>query len=348
MSRRRALIVGIGGQDGSYLAEFLLARDYEVYGLVRHSTAQAPERIAHLAGRVALLRGDLVDQLSLNAAIDSARPHEVYNFGGTSFVPESWQQPGLTAELTGLGVVRLLESIRLADPTIRFYQASTSEMFGRPAAAPQTEATPFDPQNPYAVAKVFGHQMVERYRDGFGLFAVSGILYNHESPRRGVEFVTRKITHAVARIALGLEHEVLLGDLSASRDWGFAGDYIRAMWLMLQQDEASSYVVATGELHSVQDVAEVAFARAGLDWRDHVRVDERFVRPKDATAHLVGDAARARDDLDWHPSVDFEQLIHLMVDADLARTDGERGHDPEMDWPASEIPQWSDGARRPR
>ena len=338
MSARRALIVGIGGQDGSYLSEFLLGRGYEVYGLVRQSTAQLPERVAHLGDRITLVRGDLLDQLSLISAIERARPHEIYNFAGTSFVPESWQQPALTAELTGMGVVRLLEAVRLTDPSIRFYQASTSEMFGRPTTAPQKEATPFDPQNPYAVSKLLGHQMTERYRDGFGIFGVSGVLYNHESPRRGIEFVTRKLTHAAARIALGQEREVLLGDLSARRDWGFAGDYIRAMWLMLQQDEPVSYVIATGELHSVEDVAAAAFAHVDLDWRDHVRTDERFVRRQDDGAHLVGDAARARERLGWEPTIGFEELIRLMVDADLARADGSRDHGPQLDWPAAQLP----------
>jgi len=335
---RRALIVGIGGQDGSYLSEFLLGRGYEVYGLVRHSTAELPERIAHLDGRVALIRGDLLDQLSLIAAIERARPHEIYNFAGTSFVPESWQQPALTADLTGMGVVRLLEAVRLTDPSIRFYQASTSEMFGRPITAPQDETTPFDPRNPYAVAKLLGHAMTERYRDGFGIFAVSGVLYNHESPRRGIEFVTRKITHAAARIALGLERELTLGDLTARRDWGFAGDYVRAMWLMLQQEEPASYVVATGELHSVQDVVETAFAQVDLDWRDHVSTDERFVRGRDDSALLVGDSRRARELLGWQPTVGFEELIRLMVDADLARYDGTREYGPELDWPTAQLP----------
>ena len=343
MSGRRALIVGIGGQDGSYLSEFLLGRGYELHGLVRHSTAELPERIAHLAGRVSLVRGDLLDQLSLMRAIEASRPHEIYNFAGTSFVPESWQQPALTADATGMGVVRLLEAIRLTDPSIRFYQASTSEIFGRPLTAPQDETTP-SPQNPYAVAKLLGHLMTERYREGFGMFAVSGILYNHESPRRGLEFVTRKITHAAASIALGLEREVTLGDLSAERDWGFAGDYIRAMWQMLQQDEPVSYVVATGVLHSVQDVAETAFAHAGLDWREHVRSDERLLRPRDDRAQLVGDAARARELLGWEPTVGFEELIRLMVDADLARLDPEQEYGPRLDWPSASRPVSLEGA----
>jgi GDPmannose 4,6-dehydratase len=334
----RALIVGIGGQDGSYLTEWLLAQGYDVFGLVRQSTAQVPERIAHVAERVTLLRGDLIDQLSLLAAVERAQPDEMYNFAGTSFVPESWQQPALTAEYTGMGVVRLLEAIRLSNTSIRFYQASTSEMFGRPAAMPQNEATAFDPQNPYAVSKLYGHLMTERYREGYGMYAVSGILYNHESPRRGLEFVTRKIAHAAAAIALGLEQNVTLGDVSAERDWGFAGDYVRAMWLMLQQPEPSSYVVATGTLHSVETVAATAFEHVGLDWREHVLRDDAFVRPSDDRAHLVGDATRARSLLGWEPSIGFEDLVRLMVDADLARLDPERTHEPQLDWPAA--PAW--------
>jgi GDPmannose 4,6-dehydratase len=341
---RRVLIVGIGGQDGSYLSELLLSKGYEVYGLVRHSVSELPERIAHLHGRVQLVRGDLLDQLSLIRAIETAHPHEIYNFAGTSFVPESWQQPALSVELTGMGVVRLLEAIRVTDESIRFYQASTSEMFGRPAAAPQNETSPFDPQNPYAVAKLFGHQMVQRYRDGFGLFAVSGILYNHESPRRGVEFVTRKITHAAARIALGLDEQVALGDLDARRDWGFAGDYVRAMWLMLQQETPESYVIASGRLRSVREVAEIAFGHAQLDWRDHVVVDDRFRRRDDVPASLVGDAGQARARLGWQPELDFEELIQLMVDADLARLDPEQQYGPQLDWPSARWPLSLEGA----
>lgn len=344
MSRRRALIVGIGGQDGSYLSELLLSKGYDVHGLVRHSVAELPERIAHLEGRVQLVRGDLLDQLSLIRAIETAQPHEVYNFAGTSFVPESWQQPALSVEMTGMGVVRLLEAIRVTDESIRFYQASTSEMFGRPTVAPQNESSPFDPQNPYAVAKLFGHQMTERYREGFGLFAVSGILYNHESPRRGVEFVTRKITLAAARIALGLDEEVALGDLDARRDWGFAGDYVQAMWLMLQQPMSDSYVISSGELHSVREVAEIAFAQVQLDWRDHVVVDDRFRRRDDVTSSLVGDASRARERLGWQPEIDFDQLIQLMVEADLARLDPERRYGPHLDWPESLGPLSLEGA----
>ncbi len=341
---RRALIVGIGGQDGSYLSEVLLGKGYEVYGLVRRSVAELPERIAHLHGHVQLVRGDLLDQLSLIRAIKTARPHEVYNFAGTSFVPESWQQPALSVEMTGMGVVRLLEAIRVTDGSIRFYQASTSEMFGRPATAPQHEESPFDPQNPYAVAKLFAHQMVQRYRDGFDLFAVSGILYNHESPRRGLEFVTRKITHSAARIALGLDEQVALGDLDARRDWGFAGDYVQAMWLMLQQAEPESYVIATGALRSVREVAEIAFAHVHLDWRDHVAVDERFLRRDDVPASLVGDATRARTQLGWRPEVEFDELIRLMVDADLARLDPELRYGPELDWPRARRPLTLEGA----
>ena len=338
MDGRRALIVGIGGQDGSYLAELLLGKGYEVTGLVRQSTGQMPERLAHLAGRIQLVRGDLQDQASLLAAVEQSRPHELYNFAGTSFVPESWQQPALTLEQTGMGVVRLLEAVRVTDPSIRFYQASTSEIFGRPESAPQNEQTPPSPQNPYAVAKLVGHLMVQRYSDGYGMFATSGILYNHESPRRGLEFVTRKITRAAAAISLGLEQHVSLGDLSARRDWGFAGDYVRAMWLMLQQEEPVSYVIATGELHSVENVVEVAFGRVGLDWRDHVLRDESLLRPRDDHAQLVGDASRARAELGWEPSIGFADLIELMVDADLARLDPAREHQPTQDWPREQAP----------
>lgn len=338
MDGRRALIVGIGGQDGSYLAELLLGKGYEVTGLVRQSTGQLPERLAHLAGRIRLVRGDLQDQASLLAAVEQSRPHELYNFAGTSFVPESWQQPALTVEQTGMGVVRLLEAVRVTDPSIRFYQASTSEIFGRPESAPQDERTPLAPQNPYAVAKLVGHLMVQRYADGYGMFATSGILYNHESPRRGLEFVTRKIAHAAAAISLGLEQHLSLGDLSARRDWGFAGDYVRAMWLMLQQDEPVSYVIATGELHTVEEVVEVAFGRVGLDWRAHVLRDEALLRPRDDRAQLVGDAARARAELGWEPSIGFHALIELMVDADLARLDPARAHQPELDWPRAQAP----------
>jgi len=338
MDGRRALIVGVGGQDGSYLAELLLGKGYDVTGLVRQSTGQMPERLAHLAGRIRLVRGDLQDQASLLAAVEQSRPHELYNFAGTSFVPESWQQPALTVEQTGMGVVRLLEAVRVTDPSIRFYQASTSEIFGRPESAPQDERTPLAPQNPYAVAKLVGHLMVQRYADGYDMFATSGILYNHESPRRGLEFVTRKITHAAAAISLGLERHLSLGDLSARRDWGFAGDYVRAMWLMLQQDEPVSYVIATGELHTVADVVEVAFARAGLDWRDHVLRDESLLRPRDDSAQLLGDASRARAELGWEPSIGFADLIELMVDADLARLDPARVHHPAQDWPREQAP----------
>ncbi|MBA3332092.1 MAG: GDP-mannose 4,6-dehydratase [Actinobacteria bacterium] len=330
---RRALIVGIGGQDGSYLAELLLARGYHVAGLVRHSSAEVPERVAHLRDRLTLIRGDLLDQLSLSSAIERARPHEIYNFAGSSFIPESWQQPALTAESTAMGVVRLLEAIRLVDPSIRFYQASSSEMFGRPEDAPQSERTRFNPRNPYAVSKVFGHMMVERYREGFGLFAVSGILYNHESPRRGLEFVTRKITSAAAHIALGRADSLSLGNIAARRDWGFAGDYVHAMWLMLQQPEPCDYVVASGELHTVEDVLDVAFEQVGLEWQPYVRADEALFRPLDE-ALLVGDSSRVRAELGWKPTVSFEGLVRLMVDADLARLDTSQPVTPEVDWPA--------------
>jgi GDPmannose 4,6-dehydratase len=332
---RRALIVGIAGQDGSYLAEFLLRRGYEVFGLVRRSSGDFPDRLTHISEQITLIRGDLLDQLSLNSAIAQTKPHEVYNFGGTSFIPESWQQPALTSEYTAMGVVRLLEAIRQISPETRFYQASSSEIFGRPVEAPQDEDTPFNPRNPYGVAKLFGHLMAERYREGYGLFAVSGLLYNHESPRRGPEFVTRKITHAAAAIALGRASGLSLGNLEAKRDWGFAGDYVHAMWLMLQQHEpAQSYVIATGELHSVRDVLDVAFDHLGLDWERHVTVDSVLMRPLDNGPELVGRADRAREHLGWSPTLSFDGLIRLMVDADLARLDPAVRYTAALDWPA--------------
>lgn len=335
---RTALIVGIGGQDGSYLAELLLGKGYRVYGLVRHAPSEVPSRLAHVADQLTLLRGDLVDQGSLIAAVERAQPDEVYNFAGTSFVPESWQQPLLTIDYTGMGAVRLLEAIRRTNPEIRFYQASTSEMFGRPQTAPQNEQTAVDPRNPYAAAKVLAHHMVERYRDGYGIFAVAGILYNHESPRRPPEFVSRKLARAAAAISLGLETSIALGDLTARRDWGFAGDYVRAMWLMLQQDEPRTYVIATGKLHSVEDLAEAAFGHVGLDWRDHVLKDDTLLRRDDDPAQLVGDPTLARERLGWEPSISFGELVALLVEADLARLDDEREYTAALDWPRAQSP----------
>lgn len=317
--QRRALITGITGQDGSYLAEFLLAQGYEVHGLVRRTSAQGLERIQHLRGRLTLHPGDLCDQASLLRVLQFAQPHEVYNLAAQSWVPGSWAAPVATAEVTALGVLRMLEAVRAVNPAIRFYQASSSEMFGLPVPGQpmQNEQTRFWPRSPYGAAKVFGHQITVNYRESYGIFACSGILFNHESPRRGVEFVTRKVTRAAARIKLGLDRDLPLGNLDARRDWGFAGDYVRAMWLMLQQDEPDDYVVATGQSHSVRELVELAFARLGLDPVAHVRVDPALLRPADVE-HLCGDASKARARLGWQPTVDFCGLIAMMVEADLA------------------------------
>jgi GDPmannose 4,6-dehydratase len=318
MSERRALITGITGQDGSYLAEFLLAKGYEVYGMTRRASTENVERIGHLIDRVTLLQGDLLDPPSLDAALRESQPHEVYNLAAQSFVPTSWNQPVLTAEFTAVGVTRMLEAIRTVDPEIRFYQASSSEMFGKVREVPQTEMTPFHPRSPYGVAKVYGHYITVNYRESYDLFAVSGILFNHESPRRGLEFVTRKISNGVARIKLGLVDELRLGNLDAKRDWGFAGDYVEAMWLMLQQDEPSDYVVATGEEHSVEEFVELAFERADLDRGRHVVQDPRFMRPAEVD-HLVGDPSKAQSQLGWNPQTSFGELVEMMVDADVDR-----------------------------
>jgi GDPmannose 4,6-dehydratase len=318
VSRRRAFITGITGQDGSYLAELLLEKDYEVFGMTRRASTENIERIAHLADRVTLIQGDLLDPPSLDAALRTAQPAEVYNLAAQSFVPTSWNQPVLTAEFTAVGVTRMLEAIRAVDSAIRFYQASSSEMFGKVREVPQNELSPFHPRSPYGVAKVYGHHITVNYRESYGLFAVSGILFNHESPRRGLEFVTRKISDGVARIKLGLAEELRLGNLEAKRDWGFAGDYVEAMWLMLQQDEATEYVVATGEEHSVREFVEIAFEHAGLDWEGHVVTDPAFLRPAEVD-HLVGDASKARSELGWQPKVSFHSLAKLMVDADVER-----------------------------
>ncbi len=322
MSDRRVLITGITGQDGSYLAELLLEKGYEVYGMTRRASTENVERIAHLGDRLTLLQGDLLDPPSLESALREARPHEVYNLAAQSFVPTSWNQPVLTAEFTAVGVTRMLEAIRSVDRGIRFYQASSSEMFGRVREVPQTELTPFHPRSPYGVAKVYGHHITVNYRESYDLFAVSGILFNHESPRRGLEFVTRKISDGAARIKLGLESELRLGNLDAQRDWGFAGDYVEAMWLMVQQDEPVDYVIATGEPHSVREFAERAFEHLGLDWERHVVSDPRFLRPAEVD-HLVGDASKAREALGWEPRTSFRELVGLMVDADLARLSGD-------------------------
>ena len=314
--QKRALITGITGQDGSYLAEWLLSEGYEVVGMVRRSSTLNFERIAHIQDRLTLASADVLDEVSLIEVLREHRPNEVYNLAAQSFVQTSWGQPVLTGEVTALGVTRMLDAIRLTNPEIRFYQASSSEMFGRVREVPQTESTPFYPRSPYGVAKVYGHWITVNYRESYGLHASSGILFNHESPRRGLEFVTRKITNGVARIKLGLDREIRLGNLEAKRDWGFAGDYVQAMWAMVLQDEPDDYVIATGETHSVRDVCEVAFARAGLNYEDHVQIDERFKRPAEVD-FLVGNAAKAHEKLGWRTHVDFAGLIEMMVDADL-------------------------------
>jgi GDPmannose 4,6-dehydratase len=314
---KRVLITGITGQDGSYLAELLLEKGYEVYGMMRRSSAPNFWRIQHILDRITLKPADLLDQLSLLRLVDEVRPAEIYNLAAMSFVPASWDQPLLTGEFNAQGVTRLLDAVRRVDPTIRIYQASSSEMFGKVREVPQTEQTPFYPRSPYGVSKVFAHYITVNYRESYNLFAVSGMLFNHESPRRGLEFVTRKVTDGVARIKLGLADTLSIGNLDAQRDWGFAGDYVRAMWLMLQQDEPNDYVVATGVSHSVRNLVEIAFARVGLDWQDYVRVDPALLRPAEVD-HLLGDPAKARAELGWTPSVNFTQLIEMMVDADLA------------------------------
>jgi GDPmannose 4,6-dehydratase len=318
VENRRALITGITGQDGSYLAEFLLDRGYSVFGMVRRASKDNFERLEHIRDRLELRQGDLLDQLSLIHLLEESRPHEIYNLAAQSFVPTSWSQPVLTAEFTALGVTRMLDSIRLVDPSIRFYQASSSEMFGKVRETPQSERTPFHPRSPYGVAKAYGHSITVNYRESYGLFACSGILFNHESPRRGLEFVTRKVTDGVARIKHGRARELRLGNLDARRDWGFAGDYVQAMWLMLQQDQPGDYVVATGESHSVQELVELAFAHAGLDWREFVVVDPDLKRPAEVDT-LMGDATKARQMLGWSPTVGFAELVRMMVDFDLER-----------------------------
>jgi GDPmannose 4,6-dehydratase len=319
---KRAIITGITGQDGSYLAELLLDRGYEVVGMVRRSSTVNFERIAHLQDSIEFAHADLLDEGSLISILREHRPDELYNLAAQSFVQTSFSQPVLTGETTALGVTRVLDAIRTVDPSIRFYQASSSEMFGKVQETPQTETTPFYPRSPYGVAKVYGHWITVNYRESYDLHASSGILFNHESPRRGLEFVTRKITHGVAQIKLGRASELRLGNLDARRDWGFAGDYVEAMWLMVQQDEPGDFVVSTGETHSVREFCEVAFAHAGLDYRDHVVQDERFMRPAEVDL-LVGDAARARDVLGWKPRVTFAELVSMMVDADLALLSGD-------------------------
>ena len=315
---KRALITGITGQDGSYLAELLLAHGYDVHGIVRRASTTNYWRIEHLLDRISLHPADLLDQLSLIRVIDAVRPHEFYNLAAMSFVPSSWDQPMLTGEYNSQGVTRALEAVRHVDPTIRFYQASSSEMYGKVREVPQTELTPFYPRSPYGVSKVFAHYITVNYRESYDLFAVSGILFNHESPRRGLEFVTRKVTDGVARIKLGLSDALHLGNLDAQRDWGFAADYVRAMWLMLQQDKADDYVIATGQSHSVRQLVDVAFAHAGLDPGKYVKLDPKFLRPAEVD-HLIGDASKARTVLGWQPEVSFQQLVTMMVDEDVRR-----------------------------
>jgi GDPmannose 4,6-dehydratase len=316
--KMRALITGVTGQDGSYLAEFLLEKGYEVYGMVRRSSTNRYDRIQHIVDRLHLVTGDLLDQFSLVRAIEQAQPDEIYNLGAQSFVPTSWTQPVLTADFTAVGVTRLLEAIRQVNPKIRFYQASSSEMFGKVLEIPQKETTPFYPRSPYGVAKVYAHYLTVNYRESFGIFACSGILFNHESPRRGLEFVTRKITDGVARIKTGKADGLSLGNIDAERDWGFAGDYVEAMWMMLQQSEPDDYVIATGATHSVREVCEIAFGRAGLDWQKYVHVDKGLFRPAEVD-QLIGDPSKAQSKLGWKMHVTFQKLIEMMVDADLER-----------------------------
>ena len=315
---KRALVTGITGQDGSYLAEFLLGKGYEVFGLIRRSSIERHERISHILDKVTLVQGDLLDQYSLIEAVKQSNPDEVYNLAAQSFVPTSWNQPVLTGEFTALGVTRLLEAIRQVNPKIKFYQASSSEMIGASKQFPQSEKTPFHPRSPYGVAKVYAYWITVNYRESYGMFNSNGILFNHESPRRGMEFVTRKVSDGVARIKLGLAKELRLGNLEAKRDWGFAGDYVEAMWLMLQQDKPDDYVVGTGEAHSVRELCEAAFGHVGLDWKKFVKVDQSLFRPAEVD-HLIADASKARKMLGWKPKVSFKQLITMMVDSDLER-----------------------------
>ena len=320
MTRKRALITGITGQDGSYLAEFLLEKNYEVFGLVRRSSTVNFERISHIQHDIELLSGDLLDQLSLTSALETAQVNEVYNLGAQSFVPVSWEQPMLTGEITGLGTTRLLEAIRSVDPNIRFYQASTSELYGKAQETPQSESTPFYPRSPYGVSKLYAHWITINYRESYDLYACAGILFNHESPRRGLEFVTRKITNGVARIKKGIDKELRLGNLEARRDWGYAGDFVEAMWLMLQQKSPEDYVIATGKDRTIREFCEAAFKHVDLDWQEYVKVDEKFFRPAEVNI-LLGDSSKAQDQLGWKPRVSFEVMVQMMVDRDLELLD---------------------------
>ena len=317
MAEKTALITGITGQDGSYLGELLLSKGYQVVGMVRRSSTENFQRIEHLREKIHLVQGDLLDQTSISSILEQYHPDEVYNLAAMSFVPTSWQKPVLTAEFTAVGVTRVLDALRQSCPKAKFYQASSSEMYGKVRETPQSETTPFHPRSPYGVAKVYGHFITMNYRESYGLFACSGILFNHESPRRGLEFVTRKITHGVARIKVGLDTELRLGNLDAKRDWGFAGDYVRAMWLMLQQSEPEDYVIGTGETHSVREFVEIAFDRVGLDWQKYVVVDPRFYRPAEVDL-LLGNPSKARRVLNWRDEVSFRELVTMMVDADVA------------------------------
>jgi GDPmannose 4,6-dehydratase len=313
-----AIITGITGQDGSYLAELLLAKGYKVVGVARRASTQNYERIHHLLDSITVIQGDLHDQGSLLALMEEYKPDEVYNLAAQSFVPTSWNQPALTGDVTAIGVTRILEAIRYVNPKIRFYQASSSEMFGKVLETPQSEKTPFYPRSPYGVAKVYGHYITVNYRESFNMFAVSGILFNHESPRRGIEFVTRKISDGAARIKLGMAEDLRLGNLDSQRDWGYAGDYVQAMWSMLQQDQPDNFVIGTGETHSVQEFCEIAFGHVGLDYKDHVKVDEQYYRPAEVDL-LIADASKAGRVLGWEPTVSFKQLVHMMVDSDMKR-----------------------------
>ncbi|MEN8153556.1 MAG: GDP-mannose 4,6-dehydratase [Acidobacteriota bacterium] len=314
--KKRALITGITGQDGSYLAELLLEKGYEVFGMVRRSSMEKFDRIDHIKDKIEIKQADLLDQFSITKLLDEIRPHEIYNLAAMSFVPTSWDQPVLTAEFTAIGVTRMLEAIRYVDPKIKFYQASSSEMFGKVREIPQSEATQFHPRSPYGVAKVYGHWITINYRESYDIFGCSGILFNHESPRRGIEFVTRKVSYNAAKIKLGLAKELRLGNLDAKRDWGFAGDYVKAMWLMLQQDEPGDYIIATGKTHSVKQLVEVAFAHLDLDYKKYVKLDKRFIRPAEVDL-LIGDHSKAKKELGWEPEVSFEGLVKMMVDEDL-------------------------------
>ncbi|MCP4156244.1 MAG: GDP-mannose 4,6-dehydratase [bacterium] len=314
---KKALITGITGQDGSYLAEFLLDKGYEVTGMVRRSSSEKFERIEHIKDKVKIRQADLLDQYSITKLLEEIQPDEIYNLAAMSFVPTSWTQPVLTAEFTAIGVTRMLEAVRAVDPRIKFYQASSSEMFGKVKEIPQSEKTPFHPRSPYGVAKIYGHWITVNYRESYDIFGVSGILFNHESPRRGLEFVTRKVTHTAAKIKLGLQKELRMGNLDSKRDWGFAGDYVKAMWLMLQQPEPNDYVISTGETHSVKELVQTAFSYLDLDYKEFVVIDERFIRPAEVDL-LIGDNSRAKKELGWEPEVSFDGLVKMMVDADMA------------------------------